>query len=102
MKRNLISELQQRSQWTFLKYRAPCVAARSPAANERSPPRGPPTAAAPALWGGGAPPWAAPPPPAAHPPAPTRNRADQAPWLPIRSNGHWMRPDHRLAACSRP
>src|SRR5579859_5024271 len=30
MKRNLISELQQRSRWTFLKYRAPCVAARLP------------------------------------------------------------------------
>src|SRR5579883_2757915 len=50
MKRNLISELQQRSRSTFLKCRAPCAAARSPAANERSLPRGPPMAASPALW----------------------------------------------------
>jgi len=47
----IISELQQRSQWTFLKYRAPCAAAHFPAANGRSPPRGPPTAASPASWG---------------------------------------------------
>src|SRR3954454_4063820 len=42
MKRNLISELQQRSRSTFLKCHAPCAIARSLAANERSPPRGPP------------------------------------------------------------
>src|SRR6266550_2968548 len=42
MKRNLISELQQRSRSTFLKYRAPCEVARSLAANGQSPPRGPP------------------------------------------------------------
>ncbi|MEY9266809.1 hypothetical protein ABIF23_006204 [Bradyrhizobium elkanii] len=36
---------------SFLKYRAPCAAARSLAANARSLPRGPPTAASPALWG---------------------------------------------------
>src|ERR1700692_1827786 len=56
MKRNLISELQQRSRSTFLKCRAPCAAARSLAANGRSPPRGPPTAASPALWGAAPPP----------------------------------------------
>src|ERR1700756_4000085 len=39
MKRNLISELQQRSRWTFLKCHAPYAAARSLAANGRSPPR---------------------------------------------------------------
>src|SRR6266404_3335958 len=44
MKRNLISELQQRSRSIFLKCRAPCAAARSLAANGRSPRRGPPTA----------------------------------------------------------
>src|SRR4029077_4567098 len=59
MKRHLISELQQRSQWTFLKYRAPCAAALSIAANGRSPPRAPPTAGQP-------PPRRAPPPPAGH------------------------------------
>src|SRR3982074_939421 len=42
MKRNLISELQQRSRSTFLKYRAPCAAARSLAANGRSLRRLPP------------------------------------------------------------
>src|SRR5882724_6713576 len=51
MKRNLISELQQRSRSIFLKCRAPCAAARSLAANGRSPRRGPPTAASPASWG---------------------------------------------------
>src|ERR1700731_1220453 len=39
MKRNLMSAFQQRSRSTFLKCRAPCAAARSLAANERSPPR---------------------------------------------------------------
>src|SRR5882672_2310085 len=48
MKRNLISVPQQRSRSTFLKCRAPCAAARSLAANGRSPPRDPPTAASPA------------------------------------------------------
>src|SRR5205085_8353364 len=101
-KRNLISELQQRSQWTFLKCRAPCAAARSLAANERSPPRGPPTAASPALWGAAPPPSApAGPPHVAPPNAATPNRAGQAPWPPIRSSGRSTPPDRRLAACSR-
>src|SRR5246127_4674990 len=102
MKRNLISELQQRSRWTFLKYRAPCAAARSLAANGRSPPRGPPTAASPALWGAAPPPSAPALPHAALPTAAAPNRADQVPWPPIRSSGHSMRPDQPLAACSRP
>src|ERR1700745_2736784 len=102
MKRNLISELQQRSRWTFLKYRAPCAAARSLAANGRSPPRGPPTAASPALWGGAPTPSAPALPHAALPTAAAPNRADQVPWPPIRSSGHSMRPDQPLAACSRP
>src|ERR1700730_4198366 len=51
MKRNLMSELQRRSRSTFLKCRAPCAIARSPAANGQSPQLGPPTAAPPALWG---------------------------------------------------
>src|SRR5665213_1332359 len=54
MKRNLMSELQQRSRSTFLKCRAPAAAARSPAANGRSPQSGPPTAAPPAVWGAAA------------------------------------------------
>src|SRR6516225_3189959 len=58
MKRNLISELQQRLRSTFLKYRAPCAAARSLAADGRSPPHGPPTAASPALPGAAPPPSA--------------------------------------------
>src|SRR5882757_9586053 len=58
MKRNLISELQQRSLSIFVKCRAPCAAARSLAANGRSPPRGPPTAASPASWGAATPPSA--------------------------------------------
>src|SRR6266540_2536112 len=55
MKRNLMSELQQRSRSTFLKCRAPCASARSPAANGRSLPHGPPTAASPALSGAASP-----------------------------------------------
>src|ERR1700737_4810148 len=55
MKRDLMSELQQRSRLTFLKCRAPCAAA---VANGQSPPRGPPTAASPALWGAATPPSA--------------------------------------------
>src|ERR1700756_3047866 len=102
MKRNLISELQQRSRWTFLKYRAPCAAARPLAASGRSPPRGPPTAASPALWGAAPPPSAPALPHAALPIAAAPNRADQVPWPPIRSSGHSMRPDQPLAACSRP
>src|SRR5262245_59712405 len=85
MKRNLISELQQRSRSTFLKYRAPCAAARSLAADGRSPPHGPPTAASPAL-GGAAPPPSAPAGPHAAPSTVvTRNRVDQVPWQPSRS-----------------
>src|SRR3954465_11500473 len=68
MKRNLISVPQQRSRSTFLKCRAPYAAARSLAADERSPPRGPPTAASPALWGAAPPPAAPPPPPHTHHP----------------------------------
>src|ERR1700757_2558621 len=102
MKRNLISELQQRSRWTFLKCRAPYAAARSLAANGRSPPRGPPTAASPASWGAAPPPSAPALPHAALPTAAAPNRADQVPWPPIRSSGHSMRPDQPLAACSRP
>src|ERR1700747_1920138 len=102
MKRNIISDLKQRSRWTFLKYRAPCAAARSLAANGRSPPRGPPTAASPALWGAAPPPSASALPHAALPTAAAPNRADQVPWPPIRSSGHSMRPDQPLAACSRP
>src|ERR1700739_1956103 len=102
MKRNLISELQQRSRWTFLKYRAPCAAARSLAANGRSPPVGPPTPASPALGGPAPPPSAPALPHAALPTVAAPNRADQVPWPPIRSSGHSMRPDQPLAACSRP
>src|SRR6266436_1463885 len=102
MKRNLISELQQRSLSIFLKCRAPCAAARSLAANGRSPPRGPPTAASPASWGAATPPSAPAWPRVALPTAATQNRADQVPWPPIRSSGHSTRPDQLLAACSRP
>src|SRR5436305_12244017 len=102
MKRNLISELQQRSRSTFLKCHAPCAIARSLAANERSPPRGPPTAASPALWGATTPPSAPAGPHVAPPSAATPNRAGQAPWPPIRPRGHSMRPDQLLSSCSRP
>src|SRR5437764_14138756 len=102
MKRNLISELQQRSRSTFLKCRAPCAAARSLAATERSPPRGPPTAASPALWGAAPPPSALGLPHATPPSAATPNRAGQVPWLPTRSSDRSKRPDRPLAACSRP
>src|SRR5215831_15319032 len=102
MKRNLISDLQQRSQWTFLRYRAPCAAARSPAANARSPPRGPPTAASPALWGAASPPSAPAGPLAAPPIAAARNRAGRAPWQQIRSSARSTLRDQPLAACSRP
>src|ERR1700722_16146778 len=97
MKRNLISGLQQRSQSTFLKYRAPCAAAHFPAANGRSPPRGPPTAASPASWGAAtlpsAPAWS-------HVVLPTdaiRNHVGQVPCPPIRSSDHSMPPDQPLA-----
>src|ERR1700738_5124736 len=72
MKRNLISQLHQRSRSTFLKCRAPCATARSLAANGRSPPRGPPTAASPALSGAAPPPSAPAPPHVAPPTAPPR------------------------------
>src|SRR3981189_783256 len=84
MKRNLISELQQRSRSTFLKCRAPCAAARSLAANGRSPPRDPPTAASPASWGA-APPPAGPPRPPLPPPPPQPGIA-QAKFLGHRSD----------------
>src|SRR5215469_13400458 len=101
MKRNLISELQQRSQWTFLKYRAPCAAARSPAADGRSLPRGPPTAASPALWGAAPPPSAPAGPHVAPPTDVTRNRVGQVPWQPSRSSEHSKPPNQPLVACSR-
>src|SRR5450631_4367298 len=102
MKRNLISELQQRSRSTFLKCRAPCAAARSLAANGRSLPRDPPTAASPALWGATPPPSAPAQPRAAPPSAAARNRAGQVPWPLTRSNGRSKPADRLLAACSRP
>src|ERR1700692_1690091 len=102
MKRNLISELQQRSRSTFLKCRAPCAAARSLAADGRSPPRGPPTAASPALWGAAPPPSALARPHEVQPSAATPNRAAQVPWPPTRSSDHSKPPDLLLAACSRP
>src|SRR5258708_3879596 len=100
MKRNLISELQQRSRSTFLKCRAPCAAARSLAANARSPPRGPPTAASPALWGAATPPSAPAQPHAVPPNDVTPNRAGQVPWTPTRSSGRSKQPDRPLAAYS--
>src|SRR5882757_3732446 len=102
MKRNLMFAFQQRSRSTFLKYRAPCAAARSPAANGRSPPRGPPTAAPPALWGAASPPSALARPHAAPPSGAKRNRAGQVPWPPSRSSGRSKPPDRPLAVCSRP
>src|SRR6266576_5714435 len=99
MKRNLISELQQRSLSIFLKCRAPCAAARSLAANGRSPP---PTAASPASWAAATPPSAPAWPRVALPTAATQNRPDQVPRPPIRLSGHSTRPDQLLAACSRP
>src|SRR3954452_11417542 len=77
MKRNLISVPQQRSRSTFLKCRAPYAAARSLAADERSPPRGPPTAASLALWGAASPPPALAQPHAVPPSGATLNRAGQ-------------------------
>src|SRR3984893_18160516 len=102
MKRNLISELQQRSRSTFLKCHAPCAAARSLAANERSPLRGPPTAASPALWGAAPLPSALAQPHVVPPSVAIRNRAAQAPWPPTPSNGRSKQPDLPLAAYSRP
>src|SRR5229473_3964548 len=114
MKRNFISELQQRSRTvstphrratvldSFLKCRAPCAAARSLAANERSPPRGPPTAASPALWGAATPPSALAQPHVAPPNAAIQNPAAQVPWPPTQSNGRSKPRDRPLAAYSRP
>src|SRR6478672_6619368 len=98
MKRNLISELQQRSRSTvstphrratvldsFLKCRAPSAAARSLAANERSQPRGPPTAASPALWGAATPPSALAQPHEVQPSVAKPSREGQVPWPPTRS-----------------
>src|SRR5450755_868453 len=98
MKQNLISELQQRSQSTFLKCRAPCAAARSLAANGRSLPRDPPTAASPALWGAATPPSAPARPHAVPPSAAKQNRAGQVPWPPTQSSGRLKPPDRLLAA----
>src|ERR1700738_1159615 len=98
MKRNLISELQQRSRSTFLKCRAPYAAARSLAATAQSPPRGPPTAASPALWGAATPPSAPAQPHVAPPSAANPNHAGQVPWPPTRSSGRSKPPDRLLAA----
>src|SRR6202022_2412309 len=100
MKRNLISDPQQRSRSTFLKCRAPCAAARSLAADERSPPRGPPTAASLALWGAAPQPSAPAQPHVVPPSAAKLNRAGQVPWPPIRSSGHSKRPGRPLAVYS--
>src|SRR3954463_1157572 len=102
MKRNLISVPQQRSRSTFLKCRAPYAAARSLAADERSPPRGPPTAAWLALWGAASPPPALAPPHAVPPCGATLNPAGQVLGRPIRSSGHSKRPDRPLVAYNRP
>src|SRR3954453_3098808 len=102
MKRNLISVPQQRSRSTFLKGRAPYAAARSLAADERSPPRGPPTAASLALWGAASPPPALAQPHAVPPSGATLNRAGQVLWRPIQSSGHSKRPDRPLVAYNRP
>src|SRR6187401_1350395 len=102
MKRNLMSVFQQRSRSTFLKCRAPYAAVRSLAANERSLPRGPPTAASPALWGAAPPPSALARPHIVPPSGATRNRAGQAPWPRSRSTGRSKPPDRLPAAYSRP
>src|SRR5271169_3456226 len=102
MKRNLISELQQRSQSTFLKCRAPCAAARSLVADGQSQPRDPPTAAPPALWGAAPPPSAPAQPHVVPPSAAKPNRAGQVPWPPTRLSGRSKQPDRLLAAYNRP
>src|ERR1700737_5355963 len=84
MKRNLTSELQQRSRSTFLKCHAPCATARSPVANEQSPRLDPPTAAPPALWGAATPPSARAQPHAVPPNGATQNRAARVLWPPTR------------------
>src|ERR1700676_2986353 len=102
MKRNLMSELQQRSRSTFLKCRAPCATGRSPVANEKSLPLDPPTAAPPALWGAATPPSA---PAQLHvvpPTGATPNHAGQAPWPPIRSSDRSRQQDRPLAVYNRP
>src|SRR6266446_8018665 len=86
MKRNLMSELQQRSRSTFLKCRAPCANARSPVADGQSPRRGPPTAASPALWGAATPPSARAQPHVVPPSDATQNRAARALWPPNQPN----------------
>src|SRR6266481_7837375 len=102
MKRNLMSELQQRSRSTFLKCRVPSGAAHSPAANGRSPQPGPPTTAPPAVWGAAALPSARAQPHVARPSDAIPNHAGQAPWPPSRSTGRSKPPDRLLAAYSRP
>src|SRR5882762_2459349 len=101
MKRNLMSELQQRSRSTFLKCRAPCAAVRSPVADGKSPPPDPPTAAPPALWGAATPPPARAQPHVAPPTGATQNRAAQAPWPPTRPSGRSTRQDPPLVVYSR-
>src|SRR5882757_10514675 len=103
MKRNLMSDLQQRSRSTFLKCHAPGAIARSPVANGQSPQLGPPTAASPALGGPQryrrlAPGHSLVPPSTGT--APTREA--QAPWPPNPPSGHLKRPGRPPAAYSRP
>src|ERR1700730_7695017 len=102
MKRNLMSAFQQRSRSTFLKCRAPCAAARSPAANERSLPRGPPTAAPPAVWGAASPPSAPAQPHVVPPNGAKPNRADQVPWPPTQSSDRSKPTDRPLSAYNHP
>src|SRR6266550_6816560 len=100
MKRNLMSVLQQRSRSTFLKWRAPCAAARTPAADGRSQLLDPPTAEPLALLGAAAPSDRAQP-RAVLPSGATQNRAAPAPWLPNRSSVRSRLQGQQPAACSR-
>src|SRR3979409_2583087 len=100
MKRNLMSELQQRSRSTFLKCRAPCASARSPVANGQPLQLDPPTAAPPALWGAATPPSAHARPHVVPPNGATQNHAARVPWPPIRSSGRSKLQDPPLAAYS--
>src|SRR6202022_360783 len=102
MKRNLTSELQQRSRSTFLKCHAPCATARSPVANEQSPRLAPPPAAPPALWGAATPPSARAQPHAVPPNGATQNRAARVLWPPTRPSDRSKLQDRPPAAYSRP
>src|SRR6266436_3364341 len=102
MKRNLMSELQQRSRSTFLKCRAPCATARSPVANGQSPRLDPPTAASPALSGAATPPSARAQPHVVPPNGATQNRAARVLWPPTRPSDRSKPQDRPPAAYSRP